>query len=118
MSTWDKQKVLGMIRLEIDNIQRHGFRGYFRDSVLCANTHKLVKSDTCEGCALLLYVPQEHQGDAVPCVHIRLDDDGHTVESLSKAGLGTEIEQKILDWLERTADSLEHEILAERVKQH
>lgn len=116
MSTWDKQKVLGMIRLEIDNIRRQGFRGYFRDSVLCINTHKLLKSDTCEGCALLLYVPQEHKGEAVPCVHITLDAGGDTVASLSKAGLSSEIEQKILDWLERTADNLEHEILAERVK--
>ncbi len=116
MSTWDKQKVLGLMRLEIDNIRRHGFRGYFRDSVLCVNTHKLVKSDACEGCALLMYVPEEHKRDAAPCVHITLDAGGETVASLSKAGLGSELEQKILDWLERTADNLEREILAERVR--
>ncbi len=116
MSTWDKQKVLGLIRLEIDNIRRRGFGAYFRDSVLCINSHKLVKSDTCEGCALLMYVPEEHKDNEVPCFHIRLDAGGDTVATLSKTGDRKELEERIVSWLERTADNLEREILAEREK--
>ncbi len=116
MNTWDKQKVLGLIRLEIDNIRRRGFRAYFHDSLLCLNAHKRVKSDTCQGCALLMYVPEEHKGDEVPCFHITLDDGGETAATLSKSGDRQELEEKIVRWLERTADNLEREILAEREK--
>ncbi len=116
MSAWDKQKVLGLMRLEIDNIRRRGFGAYFRESVLCLNTHKLVKSDTREGCALLVYVPEERKRDEVPCVHIRLDNEGNTVAELSKSSDREALEEKIIGWLERTADELEREILADREK--
>jgi hypothetical protein len=112
----DKQKVLGLIRLEIDNIRRRGFSAYFRDSILCINAHKLVKSDTCEDCALLMYVPEQRKQTEVPCFHIVLNAEGDTVGELARAGDRQGLEAEIIAWLERTADELEGEILAERGK--
>lgn len=112
--TWDKREIIGLLRLEIENIHRRGFGAYFRDSVLCLNAGLTSPHEKCHQCILLDFAPAEYRQDQQPCLHIPLDDGGNTVKSLMAQGRRRECEQLILAWMERTLTRLESQLAADR----
>ncbi len=110
---WDKREVIGLLRLEIENIRKRGF-GSFRDTVLCINAGKSEPSDSCSGCLLLDFVPAEGHQELVPCNHIPLDSSRHTVDTLSRQATREEYEKAVLSWMEQTLAFLEEELSVKR----
>ena len=113
-SSWDKREVIGLLRLEIENIRRRGFGACFRDSVLCLNAGRSLPEEKCEGCVLLELVPPESRRLPRPCFHIPLDSSGQTLTTLSRTASREKCEQSVLAWVERTLEWLEAEVAAER----
>lgn len=110
---WDKREVLGLLRMEMENIRRRGFGLYFRDSVLCINAGK-VESDSCDQCLLHQFVPPDFKDAEVPCSHIPLNAAGDTLDSLRRKGTRKELEAAVLAWMEAAAARLEKEVEQER----
>lgn len=114
---WDKREVIGLLRLEIENIRRRGFGARFRDSVLCLNAG-LADTESCEQCILMDFVPPEQRKQPQPCFHIPLDAEGRTLEVLSRQAGRREREQAVLAWLERTLERMQKELAAQRAAAH
>lgn len=114
--SWDKRQVLGLLRLEIENIRRRGTGAYFRDSVVCLNAGKSIPTDPCTNCVLLNLVPPEARHQPLPCSYIPLDDAGQTLQILARNASREQCQKAILAWMERTADRLEKELAEERIQ--
>lgn len=110
MTDWAKRRVLGLLRIEIDNIRKRGFGGSFRETVLCIHAGTSPPRDCCEGCPLLEFVPPEHRNDLSPCLHIPLGEEGETAQALAAHGDKGYLEKRLLAWLEHTAQKLEKEL--------
>lgn len=111
---WDKREVIGLLRLEIENIRRRGFSPVFRDSVLCINAGTRRVSDDCEQCLLMQFVPSGVREAKLPCHHIPLNEAGDTVASLQEKGAYKELQAALLSWLEAASARLEKELQEER----
>ena len=110
---WDKREVLGLLRMEMDNIRRRGFGLYFRDSVLCINAGK-QESDACDQCLLHQFVPPDFLDSNLPCSHIPLNTAGDTLDSLRQKRTRKELEAAVLAWMEAAAARLEKEVEQDR----
>jgi len=113
---WDKREVIGLLRLEIDNIRQRGFGPYFRDTVLCINAGKTARADPCDQCLLLGFVPPEAHKEVIPCYHIPLNDAGDTITSLRAQPGGKELEEAVVAWMEAAVGRLEKELDEERAR--
>jgi len=113
---WDKREIVGLLRLEMDNIRQRGFGPYFRDSVLCINAGKSLRADPCDQCLLLKFVPEGARKEAVPCYHIPLNATGETVTSLRGQPAAKQLEAAVLGWMEATVTRLEKELDDDRVR--
>jgi hypothetical protein len=111
---WDKREVIGLLRMEIENIRKRGFAARFRDTVLCINAGKDPQSDVCSQCLLLQFVPPEYHADPTPCFHIPLNERGDTVTTLSPIANRKELDEAIVGWMERAVVQLQKEVEAER----
>jgi hypothetical protein len=83
----------------------------FQHSVSCIN-HWLIPGhppDSCEGCLLLDFVPDEQKSQEVPCHLIPLNEAGETVASLELAGDQERLEEAVKDWLKATIKRLRAE---------
>lgn len=110
-----------MIRLletELDLIESGGYgrsvrepqkpKSMFQYSVACIN-HWLVPEhapDTCDGCLLLDFVPDEHKDQGVPCHYIPLNEAGETVASLEEEGDQDRLEEVVKEWIRATIKQL------------
>lgn len=112
--TWDKREIIGLLRLEIENIRRRGLGATFRDSVLCINAGKSHRADSCDQCLLLEFVPPEAREQGVPCHHIPLSEAGDTIASLIEGSRPREIESAVLAWMESALAQLQKELDQER----
>lgn len=54
---------------------------------------------SCEGCALIQFVPSESLEEKTPCWHIPLNDANQTLDSLYRWGTEDEVEQSLKTWL-------------------
>ena len=113
---WDNREIIGLLRLEIENIRQRGFGPYFRDSVLCINAGKTMRADPCDQCLLMQFVPEEAQKEAVPCYHIRLNQTGDTVASLRGQPAAKQLEAAVLAWMEAAVARLEKDLDDERAR--
>ena len=82
-------------------------RSVFRDSPSCLNYGLPVREHPCSECWLMSFVPAEKRGEAVPCHHIPLNEEGDTVASLGGPGDAPDVQKAVLDWLRRTIPQLE-----------
>ena len=82
-------------------------RSVFRDSPSCLNYGLPVREHPCSECWLMSFVPAEKRGEAVPCHHIPLNEEGDTVASLGGPGDARDVQKAVLDWLRRTIPQLE-----------
>ena len=57
------------------------------------------KTASCNGCALLQFVPAESLEQKTPCWHIPLNEENQTIDSLYRWGSEDEVEQCLKTWL-------------------
>jgi len=69
----------------------------FEDSPICRKHPNL----SCQGtnCALLAFVPVGERIALVPCRHIRLDDEGRTLDGLYRTATQEQLEATVRAWL-------------------
>ncbi len=116
-----KRDIITLLKLELGIIEAGGLgrsprepwkpKSVFQYSVSCIN-HWVDPNhppDTCEGCLLLQFVPDEHLHERVPCHHIPLNSAGETVESLVRRSDQEELEEALERWLKATIRRLEDE---------
>lgn len=108
MTPQAKQRALGLLHIEIENLRQHGFR-----SLLCLGTGLAAPVDCCDDCPLIDFVPSACRGTLSPCRHIPLNQRGETVEILMQKPDHAYLEGQLLQWMERTADQLLQELEGE-----
>lgn len=123
MST-DNRDVLEVLKAELDFIEKGGYgkpagepwvsTSVFQDSLSCLNLGDPVRSHACSECLLIDFVPQEDQGEVVPCHHIPLTDTGDTVERIEWSGDQQGLEESVKQWLRATIARVERERAAPR----
>lgn len=65
-SKWEAARIL---RAEAESIRRHGFTNFFSHQFTCLLS-QVLRPETCEGCVLGDYVPEEYRNEAFPCQHL------------------------------------------------
>ena len=112
-----REDVLDALKFELQFIEKGGYSpsvrephkelSIFRDSPSCLNYADAQRTEPCDHCWLMNFVPFGKQGESVPCHHIPLNEHGATVESLS--GDGVKVQDAMQGWLRRAIEHLEQE---------
>lgn len=79
---------------------------FFEDSPSCPKK-KYCPCDPQGDCVLMGFVPNEHRQDPVPCRQIPLNEQGVTIEALSRSGKREAIEPTLRTWLVKAIGELE-----------
>lgn len=110
----DQRGLLNVLKKELDFIENGGYRRHswrplyvFEDSPTCLNYHNLDLQRPCSDCSLRELVSPEHREAGTPCRHIRLNDEGQTLESLYRTASQEEMEGYVSRWLRTTIHNLE-----------
>ena len=122
----DERDLLEVLKFELEFLEKGGYgrsprtpwrpTRVFQDSPTCLNFALPEKVHPCSECALMVLVPDEARGDAVPCEQIPLNETGETAESLSRYGSQQELEEALGTWLRRTIHCIEED-RGEKAKQ-
>ena len=88
----DDRDILEILKDELSFIEKGGYgrsvrtpwqpKSTFQDSLACINYADPNHSHPCNECHLLDFVTPEHQGEAIPCHFIPLNESGETIEDL------------------------------------
>ncbi|MDP9268956.1 MAG: hypothetical protein M3P27_11625 [Acidobacteriota bacterium] len=100
---------LEVLQFELDFVQQGGY-GHsvrrprdphvpFMDSPSCLNFMEADRPHACNGCALMDFVPEAAQDTAVPCHHIPLDPQGHTIADLYDPDNESRVLDAVTHWL-------------------
>ncbi|MFQ5664015.1 MAG: hypothetical protein ACE5HL_09300 [Terriglobia bacterium] len=68
MTITSKREAARILRAEAESLRRHGFTNFFSHSFVCVLA-QVLRLETCEGCLLRDYVPEEYRNEAFPCQH-------------------------------------------------
>ncbi len=111
-------ELIAMLQQELDVLERGGYgtpagaprqpSRVFEDSLACIN-HWLVPGhspETCNGCVLLDFVPEERRTAQHACRFIPLNRQGDTVASLTEADDHARLEAAVRGWLKSTIEKL------------
>jgi hypothetical protein len=72
MALSSKHEVAQILRREAASLRRHGFTNFFSHQYVCLLA-QVLRPETCEGCLLGDYLPEEYRQEAFPCQHITQD---------------------------------------------
>jgi hypothetical protein len=110
----DQRDILQVLKSELAFLEKGGYASWpspaqrfqhiFEDSPACMN-YNFSNFAPCSECVLMQLVPPEFHGNRIPCRHIPLNAEGHTLDSLYRHG--GPIEQTYGKWLRATIDRLE-----------
>jgi hypothetical protein len=110
-------KVVALLKAELGFVEKGGYTrpariswrapSIFLDSPICLNFGKCRRTEPCEACPLMPFVPQEHRKKPIPCHHIPLTPMGDTVNSMEGWADQQDIEEKVKQWLRETLRRLE-----------
>jgi len=99
--TQDDRDILDVLKFELSFLEDGGYGrsphapwrapAVFEDSPICPNFCDPARPHPCDSCLLEQFVPQERRADGIPCRHIRLNEQGQTVEDLYRTGNQVEI---------------------------
>ena len=120
--TPDRRDLLVILETELEFLQRGGYRKmarapwraplYFEDSPTCPRLARLTEGEQpCSNCGLFRLVPACAQDEALPCRHIPLTNDGHTLHILYRCGTPFEIRKAFEGWLKQMIERMETERL-------
>jgi len=115
----DKRDVLDVLKFELSFIKQGGYgrsvrtpwkpTSVFQDSVTCINFNDPERPHPCNECLLTDFVPAERQSENVPCHHIRLNQQGETVDTMERQCNQLELEETVKSWLRATIQRIEQE---------
>jgi hypothetical protein len=111
------EDVLDILRFELKFIEDGGYGRsphtpwrpplIFEDSPSCLNFSEDSRRHPCAECALMQFVPKEHQAEEVPCRFIPLTELKETVDHLYRCGTQMELEEALKKWLIKKIEELE-----------
>ena len=118
--TPDRRDLLKVLKTELEFLQSGGYRRmarapwraplYFEDSPTCPRLAKLTDGEQpCSNCVLFRLVPRSAQDEPLPCRHIPLTADGHTLHILYRCGTPFEIRKAFEVWLKQMIGQIETE---------
>lgn len=105
MTTTSKREAARILRGEAKDIRRHGFTNPFSHNFACLQA-QVLRTETCEGCLLRDYVPEEYRKEAFPCQHV---DQAGCERIAADPGLAERVAARLLS----IADELEARAEAE-----
>jgi hypothetical protein len=118
----DDRDILQILQAELDFLEKGGYgrsvrtpwvpTALFQDSPSCFCFPVHDHNDTC---VLMQFVPPERRGEALPCHHIPLNEEGETVDLIERTGDRDEIEDLVKNWLRRRIAQIRQERTAEPV---
>jgi hypothetical protein len=120
----DKRDILEVLKFEINFLEQGGYgrsvrtpwkpTSIFQDSLSCINFNDPERPHPCNECLLTDFVPQERQGESVPCHHIPLNSAGETVDTMERQCNQVELEETLKNWLRETIRRIEAERATQR----
>ena len=115
----DDRDVLEILKFELDFLEQGGYgrsvrtpwkaTSAFQDSLTCINFGDPYRSNPCNDCLLMQFVPEERRSETVPCHHIALDESGQTVDTLEAQENQEGLEERVKNWLRVTIKRIEQE---------
>jgi len=115
----DNRDVLEVLKSELHFLENGGYKPsprtqprpqfIFEDSPTCQNYGSKQRLLPCSECVLMAFVPQDCQGERIPCRHISLNVEGYTIDTYYRLGTQEELEVDVADWLRKTIQRLEGE---------
>jgi hypothetical protein len=109
--------VLEVLRFELKFLEDGGYgrsprtpwraTNIFEDSPTCLNFGDPSHPHPCNECFLMQFVPQEKQGERVPCHFIPLTAKGETVDDFYRWGTQIEVEEALKNWLRKEIKRIE-----------
>jgi hypothetical protein len=115
----DDRDVLEVLKFELDFIEKGGYgrsvrtpwkaTSAFQDSVTCINFGDPLRTDPCDECLLMQFVPAERRSENVPCHHIPLNRSGETIATVEDGGRHEQMEEDVKEWLRATIKRIEAE---------
>lgn len=106
MAITSKREVARVLRIEADNIKRHGLDDVSTYTYDCIQAQAL-RGERCTNCLLRDFVPESSKSEEYPCQHIETDK---YAEIISAPGM----KHKIVTRLKNLAMGLEAAELAEK----
>jgi hypothetical protein len=110
----DQRGLLNVLKRELDFIENGGYRRHswrplyvFEDSPTCLNYGNPGQQRPCSDCLLRELVSPENREVGTPCRHIRLNDEGQTLENLYRTASQEDMEGYVCRWLKVTIHNLE-----------
>jgi hypothetical protein len=113
----DRRNLLRVLKGELDFLEGGGYREIgknswrpqfiFEDSPTCLYSDVPVRRRPCLACALIELAPANRRLEQAPCRHIRLNDEGETLDSLYRTATEEEVEAAVAKWLKAEIRVLE-----------
>jgi hypothetical protein len=115
----DDRDILDVLKFELDFLESGGYgrsvrtpqkpTSIFQDSLSCLNFGDPSRPHPCDDCLLHELVPEQSRNETVPCHHIPLDEQGHTLESLDRGYNQQEMEEALKNWLRQNIRRIEQQ---------
>ena len=109
--------VLEVLRFELKFLEDGGYgrsprtpwraTNIFEDSPTCLNFGDPSHPHPCNECFLMQFVPEEKQGERVPCHFIPLTAKGETADDFYRWGTQIEVEEALKNWLRKEIKRIE-----------
>lgn len=113
----DDRNTLEVLKAELNFVRKGGYGRSprqpwraelaFEDSPTCMNYDSKENREPCAECLLMQFVPANKRNEKVPCRHIPLTSQGHTLIHLYQGGTEQEIDEALANWLQETIAKLE-----------
>ena len=111
----NSEETLAALRKQLEALNKRDFRnpsGWgaplpFEDSEICRSSPYF--SCRSSRCSLMAFVPQEFRSEAVPCLHIALNESGETLDLLYRTSTSERTNEAAKKWLASAIRKLEFE---------
>ena len=100
-------EILDLLKRELAFLERGGYGGalpwrpvsIFLDSPSCPNRLDAEQSTPCPECWLYSFVPEYFHEETIPCHFIPLNQDGESIDSMSRQYAQVEVVEAVRTWL-------------------
>ena len=117
--TTDDRDILEVLKAELDFVEQGGYgrsvrtpwkaKSPFQDSLSCLNYADPERTQPCEECSLIDFVPGEDKAQDVPCHFIPLNQSGETLEELESRDDEAKLERALKVWLKAKIKAIDAE---------
>ena len=116
----NSEETLAALRKQLEALNKRDSRNpsgwsaplSFEDSEICrSNPYFSCRSSRC---SLMAFVPPEFRSEAVPCLHIALNESGETLDMLYRTSTNEKTTEAARKWLASAIRKLESETGAQR----